>query len=265
MNHCDGFNHFAKDEHLTDETPHDEDDTQGKSSGGSGRFKPKKKHKILGFDLSEFIGSHGRDTFYILQTVGGIGLALSGYMDENTGRLATGVLNTGRNLSWNIIKQFLPQDKADSLASSFAFLSNIPQAVGAAGASELAAGATVLSAYAIRSLRGMGVDIKDPGSTFKNISEMSGIKSKVVGLGRVGKKAAAQAMTNGPSVFLFARATAQLYDGLSRGDMAATAAGAAFVAGAVIVGQVDRHLKAQNAQKAAISQSPEKQSLKHTG
>ncbi len=226
---------------------------------------PSKPQGLWFKKLVNKVGPAGHKLFFTLQTLGGVGLAVSGYAEGNSGRMSTGLLNTSRNfIGVAFEKKLGPLKKIDPEMGRAGLMtaalgSNLPQfasAVTLAGVTgaEIMAATCVVAAYSILSIPGWVKSVRFTKDKIKTIKEnrkaFAGkkvettsevqktitIKKEVDNENSLSHKFrnAARNTMHVSTVYvapmlLFARAGAQLVDGIIRKDIGAIAAGTAFV------------------------------------
>lgn len=258
------------------------------SAPGLQRFKPNAPAKYQGFHfkkLQKQIGKHGHKLFFGLQTLGGIGLLISGVLTGNPGRATTGLANTFRNAVgvayeknfWFLKK--IPRNTGRPLLMGAAVLSNLPQLIGAvtiAGATgaELVAAAAIVTAYSLLVLPGIKrlasftqgeiKDMVNHNTLFKGcmatttLRDVMGLKPphrsgfakfmhKVEKGGNtaINKSIYAGAVYVAPAL-LWLRAAAQLVDGVIRSDPSAIVAGLAFLTAPLTLAAGTRYMMKKN-------------------
>jgi len=246
-------------------------------------FKPIGAPKYQGFNLkniTNIIGRKGHQAFFSLQTVGGIGLAVSGYLSGNDGRMTTGALNTLRNFSGSAFEKGLgPLKKIDKdvgrgALMTAAVLSNLPQLITAITMpgitiAEIVAAAAAVSAYTILATPAWKKSIKLTKEKVKKITQNNNLfkgktfcpksveveksieieedntlkkeKTLTSKFNTAAKKTLVFSTIYVAPALLFVRAGAQLLDGILRMDVAAIAAGSAFVIAPITLAIANRY------------------------
>lgn len=265
-----------------------DEETPSVSSPGLTKFKPNAPAKYQGFHfkkLKEQVGRHGHKLFFGLQTLGGIGLLLSGLLTGNPGRATTGLANTFRNAvgvgyekRLGFLKK-IPRNIGRPALMGAAVLSNLPQLIGAAtvvGATgaELVAAAAIVTAYSLLVLPGIKrlasftqheiKDMVNHNTLFKGrkaktkMRAVLGLKpphksgfSKFMhkvehgGNTALNKSIYAGAVYVAPAL-LWLRAAAQLADGVIRSDPSAIMAGLAFLTAPLTLAAGTRYMMKMN-------------------
>ena len=173
----------------------------------------------------EGLKKHPRHVHWGFQTLGDIGLSISGALTQNWGRAATGILGTVRDVSFFPLRKYMA-GHADTICSVVALGTNIPQLMRAATGPETAAVALVMTGWSLKAAPGL-LDGLASDSVHRFIRKpMQSLKEAF---------SASSAMLFGtiPSMIFSARGVMQLTDGLTRHDRSAQLAGLCFIFGGV--------------------------------
>lgn len=206
--------------------------------------------------LRDSFAKNGHGIFFGAQALGAAGIIASGVATGNPARTLTGIFSTARNTAWfGYSAKYIPGIRRLALEDAvplFALLamgSNVPQLMGAVAGGvllETVAAGLAVAAYGLRSIPGF---FRAGGLAWDRINQ---IDDAVVS----GNRVINGFLTRLPPVMLGLRAAFQLADGINRQDPGATAAGSAYIFGAIALYAAERRLARETAEKKAAGPAP---------
>ncbi len=174
----------------------------------------------------EKLRKHPRHFHWGFQTLGDIGLSLSGLLTQNYGRAATGILGTVRDVSFFPLRRILKSGHAETICAVTALGTNIPQLVRAASGPETAAVALVMTGWSLKAVPGVMNGLASD-------SVHSIVRTPVQRLKDSFAEASPTLFGTVPSAIFATRGAMQVADGITRKDPSAIVAGLCFIFGGV--------------------------------
>jgi hypothetical protein len=174
----------------------------------------------------EKVRQHPRHFQWGFQTLGDIGLSVSGLLTQNYGRAATGILGTVRDASFFPLRKVLAGSHAETICSVVALGTNMPQLLRSASPPETAAAALVMTGWTLKAMPGLLHGLSSE-SVHEFISRpVQSLKDNFAG-------ASATLFGTMPAAIFATRGAMQMADGITRRDPSAMAAGLCFIFGGV--------------------------------